>query len=101
MQNKVIKTTAWTLVALHVLVLWGTGAHGGGSFLSNLLQLLSSLVAVFACFLASRRMTGFASRFWGLMGLSFLIWAIAQSGFIYEEDFLHSAIPNILWINIL
>jgi two-component system cell cycle sensor histidine kinase/response regulator CckA len=98
--SRAIKAVACTIVVFHILALWRTGTVGGGSLFSNLAQLAAAVLAVVSCLLASRRMHGFARRFWFLMGMSFLIWAIAQCGWIYSEDVLHQPVPTILWINV-
>lgn len=96
--SRVITGLACAIVVLHAAILMRTGGAGGGSLGSNLVQLAAGCLAVFSCFLAARRLSGFVRRFWFLMGISFVIWTIAQAGATYWEDFQHRPMPTMLWM---
>lgn len=82
------------IVALHLLqqVIFGTSA--AGALLANLLQILSASLAATCCFAAIGRSSGFTRSFWLLIGLSFVVWAIADFGWMYYESYLHSPPPR-------
>jgi len=82
------------IVALHVIQEVFVGPNPLGSFLANTLQILTACGAAFLCFGASRRGSGFIRPFWNLIGCSFLIWAIANAGWVYYESFLHMEPPT-------
>jgi len=82
------------IVALHVIQEVFVGPTPLGSFLANSLQIFTACVAAVLCFKASRRGPGFTRPFWALIGCSFLVWAIANTGWVYYESFLHMEPPT-------
>jgi PAS domain S-box-containing protein len=84
---------AVAIVALHALQEIFVGANPLGSFIANILQILSACTAAVLCYRASRRGAGFARPFWVLIGCNFLVWAVADTGWVYYESFLHMEPP--------
>jgi len=82
------------IVALHVIQEVFVGTTPLGSLLANSLQIFTACVAAALCFKASRRGPGFTRPFWALIGCSFLVWAIANTGWVYYESFLHMEPPT-------
>ena len=82
------------IVALHATQEVFVGTSPLGSFLANALQIFSACLAAVLCFRASRRGPGFTRPFWLLIGCSFLVWAIADMGWVYYESFLHMEPPT-------
>ena len=62
--------------------------------IANLLQILAALLAASTCFAAIRKSSGFARSFWLLIGLSFVVWIIADLGWMYYESYLHRPPPR-------
>jgi hypothetical protein len=85
---------AVVIVALHAIQEVFVGVSPLGSFLANALQIFSACLAAVLCFAASRRGTGFTRPFWLLIGCNFLVWAIADVGWVYYESFLHMEPPS-------
>ncbi|MGA8149715.1 MAG: ATP-binding protein [Terriglobales bacterium] len=93
MPRKILILSA-VIVTLHVIQEVLVGPTPAGSFLANTLQIFTACVAAMLCFAASRRGVGFTRPFWLLIGCSFLVWAIANSGWVYYESFLHVEPPT-------
>jgi hypothetical protein len=55
------------IIALHIAAVLALGTSLAGSFVGNLLQIISCGLAVAASFAASRRATGLSRRFWRLV----------------------------------
>src|SRR5579864_4757380 len=87
------------LLSAHVVLLWRMGA--GDPFWSNLIQLLMGVLAASACAVAATAARGAVRRFCWLTAGSFLLWSIAQSGWLYHESKYHTAVPTVSPINIL
>src|SRR5437879_11620470 len=73
------------IVVLHVLVLLRLGTSSQGVLWSNALQLFSSVAAAGAYAYAGMRSQGFTRRFCWLAACSFVLWSMAQSGWMYYE----------------
>jgi PAS domain S-box-containing protein len=82
------------IVELHAIQEVFLGTSPLGSFLANTLQIFSACLAAFLCLRASRRGTGYTRPFWLLICCSFLVWAIADMGWVYYESFLHMEPPT-------
>ena len=85
---------AMVIVALHLAQEAFIGTTTVGSLIANTLQILSAVLAFVMCVRASRRGVGFTRPFWVLIGCSFLVWAIANLGWVYYETFRHMEPPN-------
>ena len=92
MQRKLL-TAAIIIVSLHVGQAVFLGRTPLGAFVANSLQIVSALLAAAACFGARRRGVGFTRLFWGVVGCSFLSWALGNIGWLYYESFLKSEPP--------
>jgi PAS domain S-box-containing protein len=93
MPRKLLVSAA-AIVSLHVIQEVFLGVSPLGSFLANSLQIFTACLAAVLCVQASRRGTGFTRPFWLLVGFSFLIWSIANMGWVYYETFRHMEPPT-------
>jgi len=93
MPRKLLIASA-AIVTLHVLQEVFLGVSPMGSLLANTLQIFAACLAAVLCFAAMRRGTGFTRPFWLLVGCSFLIWSIANLGWVYYETFRHMEPPT-------
>jgi hypothetical protein len=92
---------AFVIVGLNVWVILALGTSSKGSFLTNLLQICSSWLAASLCFLARRRGRGVSRPFWLLVGCSMAAWGVANVGWMYYENFLHTTAPRFSFVRIL
>ncbi|MGC2477737.1 MAG: PAS domain S-box protein [Candidatus Sulfotelmatobacter sp.] len=81
-------------IALHLVQEFIFGPSAAGSFIANTVQIFCAGVAAAACFAASRRGTGFTRPFWLLIGFSFVVWAAANTGWMYYESYLQISPPR-------
>ncbi len=82
------------VVLLHIFQEVFLGTSSIGSLVANTLQILAALLAATTCFAAIRKASGFMRSFWLLIGLSFLVWTIADLGWMYYESYLHISPPR-------
>src|SRR5499427_4405068 len=80
-----ISVLALAIVALHIAEATVLGKSQGGALLGNLLQILASFVATYACFDASRRSARLGRAFWILVGIGISVWGLANIGWTYYE----------------
>jgi PAS domain S-box-containing protein len=92
MQRKLF-IVAISVVALHLGQALFLGRTPAGAFVANSLQIFAAVLAAVTCFGASRRGVGFTRLFWGVVGGSFLSWALGNMGWLYYEAFLNSEPP--------
>ena len=92
---------AFVIVALNVCVILILGTSWSGSFLTNTLQICSSWLAAGLCFLARRRGRGVSRPFWLLVGCSMAAWGVANVGWMYYENYLHTTAPRFSLVRIL
>jgi len=85
---------ALVIVALHVAAVLTLGSSLAGSFVGNLLQIVSCGLAVSASLVASRRATGLSRRFWRLFACGLAIWGVANLGWTYYEIVLRMEPPT-------
>src|SRR5215472_6580017 len=57
---------------------------------SNIIEFVLVALATAACFEAANRATGYARRFWRLMGVAFGIYALGQAMAAYYDSVLHA-----------
>ena len=76
------------VVGLHAFQEVFIGQSALGAFVANLFQIACAGLAVIACLRAARKGNGFTRPFWVLVGLSFVVWIVADAGWIYYESFL-------------
>src|SRR5215467_877638 len=58
---------------------------------SSVIEFLLVLVVVVACFQAAGRASGYARRFWRLMGVAFALYALGQAMATYYDSMLHAS----------
>jgi PAS domain S-box-containing protein len=83
-------SVAAALFLLHAALLLVVPTYSAVPLLSNLIQIASSILAVFACVCASRRSKNFAKHFWLLFAAGFLVWSLAQAVATYYDSILHA-----------
>ncbi len=88
MVNRKLLSFGAIVVVLHVVQEAFIGTTPFGSFLSNSLQISCAIAAIAACFGAIHRGKGFTRPFWLLIGLSSLVWIMADLGWMYYESYL-------------
>jgi PAS domain S-box-containing protein len=89
----VIVALAVAAIAVHCAGFIWLGTSPAGSLLSNATQATASGLAAVACYLASRRRTGYTCKFWNLMSGGYFLWTVGQMIFLYYENVLHRDIP--------
>jgi PAS domain S-box-containing protein len=89
------------IVGLHVVGNLTLGPSIAGGILANSLQILSSLIAAAMCFAASRRARGLGRPFWLLTACGMAMWGVANSGWMYYEDWLHTVAPSFSLVRVL
>ena len=62
---------------------------------SNIIELALTVIVAAACFQAAGRATGYARRFWRLIGAAFAIYAVGQAMASYYDSVLHA--PFDVW----
>src|SRR6267378_956357 len=92
---------SFVIVALHVVAVLTLGTSPAGSLIGNLLQIVSSGLAVAVGFRASQRATGLSRRFWLLVGFGLAVWGIANVGWMYYEIALHREPPTGSMVRVL
>jgi len=85
-----ITIVAILIVGLQVCQILTLGPTTLGSLLANNIQTLSSFLAAVICFAALRRSHGMCRLFWLLVGLGMGSWGIANLGWTYSEEVLHT-----------
>jgi PAS domain S-box-containing protein len=58
---------------------------------SNVIEFVLVALAAAACFEAARRAAGYARRFWRLMGVAFVLYALGQAMATYYDSILHAS----------
>jgi len=96
-----ITILALAIVGLHIVEATVLGKSASGALLGNLLQILSSFVATYACFDASRRSARLGQAFWILVGVGISFWGLANIGWTYYEVALRTAPPELSFIRFL
>lgn len=99
--SRAFAVAAIGIVAVHVWVLAWMGTSHEGVLWSNALQLTDSLLAAAAFAFAARRSQGFIRVTCRLAALSFFLWSVAQSGWLYHEAFERTAVRAESWVNVL
>src|SRR5574341_326682 len=91
---RAISGAALALLLAHGLTLAVLDAHGAGPLLSDLAQLATVVLAIYACFAGARRQRGFARQFFTLVGAGFTLWALGQVTLIYYVHLRHQPNPS-------
>ncbi|HVO56157.1 MAG TPA: PAS domain S-box protein [Dongiaceae bacterium] len=92
---------AAAIVVLHIVGVLVLGRSVAGSLFGNTLQNLSAFAAMFVCWSAMRRASGFARSFWGLVGAGVGVWGVANLGWTYYEVVLHREPPELSFVRFL
>jgi len=89
-----VLTLGIAIVVLHIAQETVFGSSTAGSFTANLLQISSAILAAATCFAAIRKSSGFTRSFWLLIGMSFVVWTVADLGWMYYESYLRVLPPR-------
>jgi PAS domain S-box-containing protein len=81
---------ALLIVALHVCEALTLGTSALGTFLANCLQISACAFAAVMAYRAHRRGQGLSRPFWLLVTISFVIWTVANIGWMYHEFAWHT-----------
>src|SRR5215467_2138808 len=80
-----ITILASAIVGLHIVEATALGKSASGALLGNLLQIVASFIATYACFEASQRSARLGRAFWILVGVGISVWGLANIGWTYYE----------------
>jgi len=97
LQSRFQKRVIWAvllLFAAHVGTAWLRPILKDQGLISNIVMLLACLLALVACYHASRRSTSLGTKFWLLIMAWLALWATGQTIWIYCENFLHRSIER-------
>jgi PAS domain S-box-containing protein len=61
---------------------------------SNVIEFVLVALAAAACFEAARRAAGYARRFWRLMSVAFVLYALGQAMATYYDSILHASLKT-------
>jgi len=92
---------ALVVIGLHICVILALGTSPAGSFLTNSLQVFSSVLAAAMCLAARRRGRGMSRPFWLFVGCGIAAWGLANLGWMYYENWLHAAVPRFSLVRFL
>jgi two-component system, cell cycle sensor histidine kinase and response regulator CckA len=100
MSRKLTILALW-LIALHVGEVLILGTSAAGSLVANSLQMIACAIGTAAAFAASRRGYGLSRPFWMLIGAGLAMWGVANLGWMYYDNWLHSVVPSTSVIRVL
>ena len=92
---------ALAIVGLHIVEATALGKSSSGALLGNLLQIIASFIATYACFDASRRSAKLGQAFWVLVGVGLSAWGLANIGWAYYEAALGTVPPELSFIRFM
>jgi PAS domain S-box-containing protein len=87
--SRKIFVAAMVAFACHFVVL---GFHS--ALASNIIEFVLLLLVTAACFEVSGRAEGYARRFWRLMGVAFVLYALGQALATYYDSILHASLKT-------
>jgi PAS domain S-box-containing protein len=90
-----------SLLVLSAGIILTLGMSPMGSTLTNALQIVCCGLAAAMCFKASKRGRGLCRPFWFLVGCSIATWGMANLGWMYYEDWLHTPVPRFSVVRVL
>ena len=79
------------LIALGAFCCHVIGLTLHSTIASNLIEFAMVVLAAMACFQAASRSSEYARRFWRLMGLAFVLYALGQAMATYYDSVLHAS----------
>jgi hypothetical protein len=83
------------LLGLHVCEVLILGTSAAGSLVANSLQTVACGVATAMAYAAARRGRGLSRPFWLLVSAGLGMWGVANLGWMYHENWLHSEVPRL------
>ena len=85
---------ALLIVGLHVVEVIFLGTSIPGATLANALEIAAAAFSAAMCLLAFRRSTGASRLFWLMVASSLLTWVVANSFWMYYEDYVRIPPPT-------
>jgi len=101
MRRRLLFLTLLVILGSHVFTVVFLAAGRPRTFLSNALQVAASLLAFVYSVQAFRRAAGVARPFWAMVSFSFLVWTVAQAGWVYYFTWGGGIIPRVSLSNVL
>jgi PAS domain S-box-containing protein len=89
------------IIGLHVGEVLIFGTSPTGSLIANSLQLVACAIGTVMAFGAARRGRGVSRPFWRLIAAALASWGLANVGWMYYENWLHSVVPPISIVRIV
>ena len=83
------------IIGLHACEVLTLGTSPAGSLIANSLQMIACGIGTAMTFAASRRGRGLSRPFWLLISAGLATWGVANLGWMYYENWLHVAAPNL------
>src|SRR5262249_42230284 len=96
-----ITILAFAIVGLHIVEATVLGKSASGALLGNLLQIIASFIATYACFQASKRAARLGQAFWVLVGIGISVWGLANIGWTYYEVAVGIEPPELSFIRFM
>jgi len=88
--RRMVLYVAWAALVAHVLVLHHYGASQPGALISDSIQFLLGIGAMWAAFDAARRSAPYARKVWGLVAVSLSIYTAGQGIVIYYDNVIQA-----------
>jgi PAS domain S-box-containing protein len=89
------------VIGLHACEVLIFGTSATGSLIANSLQLIACGIGTATTLAASRRGRGLSRPFWLLISAGLVTWGIANLGWMYYENWLHVAVPELSTVRFL
>jgi two-component system cell cycle sensor histidine kinase/response regulator CckA len=97
----VVAIVAVVIAGLHVCGILTLGKSPMGSLVANSLQLAACAIGTGMALGASQRGHGLSRPFWRLAGLGLATWGVANLGWMYYENWLHTEVPPLSIVRFL
>jgi PAS domain S-box-containing protein len=89
------------IIGLHACEVLIFGTSATGSLIANSLQLIACGIGTATTLAASRRGRGLSRPFWMLISAGLATWGIANLGWMYYENWVHVAVPELSTVRFL
>jgi two-component system cell cycle sensor histidine kinase/response regulator CckA len=96
-----ITILALAIVGLHIVEATALNRSASGALLGNLLQIIASFIATYACFEASKSSRRLGSAFWILVGIGISVWGLANIGWTYYQVAVGIEPPDLSFIRFM
>lgn len=89
------------IIGLHACEVLTLGTSPAGSLIANSLQMIACGIGTAMTLAAARRGRGLSRPFWLLISAGLATWGVANLGWMYYENWLHVAAPNLSIVRFL